>query len=155
MATFWRDRIINQVVVDGAHARVVLLDQSDRQEQLTVIRAIFGLTLWHVRDAIGEQNVSIGLGLASAEGSAIAGGAGVANAAVETDFPLRGWMFRSQYLLSGQVVDQHSVRIEKDIRAMRKMENGVLYLSINSANLLASAFDVHVTGIMRFLMKTA
>jgi len=157
MRTFWRDETIDVDIVTGAiHQAVQLLDgigvgTGRREDQLTIVRTIIGLNLWHVRDSIGDQLLSIGIGVASQQGFAAIDGE--ADPGEESQFPIKGWTYRGQYVVIGQTTDATAyTRIDKDIRAMRKLENGIYYLGLRNDNLTPTAFNVRVTGLIRMLV---
>ena len=152
MRTFWIDRTIDVAIVSGANHLAVSLFSAATLEafQLTIVRTIVNLDIWHLRDVVGVERVSLGIGLASEQGFAAVDGE--ADPGEETQSPIRGWVWRGQYVIGGAQTELRTVRVEKDIRAMRKLENGVYYIGLRSNNIDTASFDPHVTGMVRTLV---
>jgi len=121
----------------------------------TCIRTIIGLDVaYSVHDAgEGSHNWWMGIGVASQE--AFAAGA-VADPFNATDHPVRGWLFRSGGRVFGFAADQPAVyshRIEKDIRAMRKLDNGEMFVEFQNTLNEGAATTIHFDGFIRQYWK--
>jgi len=79
----------------------------------------------------GTQRLDYGIGVASAEAFAAGAGA-IPNPATSTEYPARGWLVAgSRYIqTSGQASELAALNWDFDIRTMRKIDKGILYLSI-------------------------
>ncbi len=157
MARFWVDTTFNDDVVVGAQLLRSLMtgfsSPQTRADQMTLLRTIIGIDCARTVHDSGEgsERVSIGIGLTSQE--AFAAGV-VADPETNTDFPVRGWVWRANYRVFGFAADQPTIftrRIDKDVRAMRKLENGEMYLVCSNAALEGVSGTVRLTGLVRQL----
>ena len=124
-----------------------------RFDQMTLLRTIVGLDVGSAVHDSGEgsQLASLGTGVMSQE--AFAGGA-FPDPQVATDFPTRGWVWRAQYRVYGFAADQPAVftrRIDLDIRAQRKLENGESFLVMNNGTEEGVAVTLLFIGLVRQL----
>jgi len=157
MPRLWIDTIINQAVAEGATTPLSLMtgvsSLDTRMSQMTLLRTIVGIDIaYTVHDSgEGSQVVSLGLGIASQEAFAASI---LADPQTATDFPARGWIWRARYRVYGFAADQAAVfnrRIDLDLRAKRKLENGESFINManNAQEGVASA--VSITGVIRQL----
>ena len=153
----WIDNLVNSDTVSGGQSAIDLAVQFTSEEtriaQLTLMRTIVRLDVAATVHDSGEgsQRVGIGLGIESQEAHA---------AAVHPDpltvgdFPARGWIYRGVWRVFGFAADQPAVSIREldfDIRARRKLENGVSAIIIDNQPVEGVAFTVRVIGIIRQL----
>ncbi len=108
--------------------------------------------------SISAQLISLGIGVTSRD-AFIAGGAAVPNAQTPTEFPVAGWVIRDQAVMvnqqdSGTVEAWHFPEFRFDIRAARKVDRGIAFMSITNADLIAGTTAVKVAGVIRCLVKT-
>jgi len=153
----WIDTLLNDAVASGGQFARDLTTQFSTEEtrlaQMTLMRTIMGVDLaYTVHDAgEGSQLFALGLGVESQEAFA----AGVHPDPFTTgDFPTRGWVFRGVWRVFGFAADQPAVftaRIDKDIRARRKLENGLSFIVGDNLALEGAASAITVTGIIRQL----
>jgi len=127
-------------------------DQS-RLAQMTLMRMIVRLDIaYTVHDAgEGSQRVGIGFGIESRE--AFAGGVHP-DPLTTGDFPTRGWIYRGAWRVFGFAADQPAISVRElnfDIRARRKLENGVSFMVIDNQAVEGVAATVRVLGIVRQL----
>ena len=153
--TDWMDTLVDVGVAVNSQAIVGLstaLVPAD-SARATVIRTILQLNMHSntVAGAFGIQMIDMAIGIASQEAFLASV---LPDPNVSTDKPARGWLWRTR-----QVVTQNGAEapigrdIEADIRGARKIENGELYLIINSTGLVGTNFTTAVTGLVRTLIK--
>ncbi len=73
-------------------------------------------------------------------------------------YPALPWVWRAAYRIYGFAADQPTVfnrRVDLDIRAQRKLENGVSFMRINNLAQEGVAATVRVTGFVRQLWLIA
>ncbi len=157
MPRVWIDTMFNNSVVVGSQITLTLMTDvtptQTRQNQMTLLRTVIGLDIGRLVHDSGEgsERMSLGIGIASQE--AFAAGA-ISDANAPTDFPTRGWVWRSQYRVFGFAADQPTVftrRIDLDIRAMRKLENGEAFLHVTLEAIEGVSSSAQVVGIIRQL----
>jgi len=157
MPRVWFDNVLTTVLGIGTISNTDLLADSDpiqtRINQMTLLRTIIGLDLGRTVHDSGEgsERVSLGIGVISQEAFAATV---TPDPNVQGDFPPRGWVWRSVYRTYGFAADQpavHSVRIDLDLRSMRKLENGVMCLTMLAETLEGSSSTVTALGIIRQL----
>ena len=157
MPTLWIDTIIDEDVPSVGQNRVSLMtgvsSVQTRFDRMTLTRTIVGIDIaYTVHDSgEGSQQMSLGIGVASQEAFA-AGTLPDPNSA--TDFPTRGWVWRAMYRVYGFAADQPAVfnaRVDKDVKAQRKLENGEAYIVINNDPIEGVAGVVRVIGLIRQL----
>ena len=103
---------------------------------------------------VSAQLVSLGIGIVSRDGFAVAGG--VPNPQTATDFPITGWVIRDQAVLvnqqdSGTVEAWHFPEFRFDIRAARKVDRGIAMLHVAQVDLIAGTTAVKIAGLVRCL----
>ena len=96
----------------------------------------------------GVQQLSLGFGVASQD--AFLAGA-LPDPSVEGDEPARGWLYRNQCVAVSALSGIYVQKCMGDFRGMRKVDNGELYLKIDSTALLGTAFTTRIDGIVRCL----
>ena len=155
--TAWDDAMLNFSLASGALAAAQQLMQnvSDTEKRgCTLQRLIIGLNVEAATRGIGNgvQRVWLGIGLTSDD--AYAGNA-LPDPESGSDYPVQGWLWR----WSGTIWDSvdfaaiQQVRIEKDLRAQRKLDRSTMFLTIKNDPRQGTAFEVQVTGIVRMLYK--
>ena len=155
--TFWIDTLVNETIAVASEAVVSLItgigSAQSRGDQMTLLRTILGIDIAAAVHDSGEGSsiVTYGIGVTSQE--AFAAGI-VPDPEVQTDFPTRGWVIREQYRVfsfEAGVADVHVRRIEKDIRARRKLENGESYIVIENTGLDGAPQPIIFLGLVRQL----
>ncbi len=156
--TLWIDTNVDSDVASGASALISLsgeftAQQDIRLARLTLLRTIVRLDVaYTVYDSgEGSQRLSIGVGLAAVE--AFSGGF-TSDSEDSSEFPTRGWVWRGVYRVFGFAADQPTINVREidlDLRSRRKVENGILFLTINNAAQEGVASAVNVTGMVRQL----
>ncbi len=152
---FWIDSVVSMTLVAGVQVNIDMMGVasfSESRRGWTLVRTIIGLDVAYAVHDSGEGShlVSLGIGIASTE--ALSSGTGIAEPDVPAEHPQAGWLYRAQYRIFGFAADQpavYSARIDKDIRAKRKLGNGLSIFSGNSSILEGAASTLRVNGIIR------
>ena len=118
---------------------------------MTLLRTIIGVDIAHLVHDSGEgsQQVSVGVGVVSQESFAAGS---LPDPEVVADFPIRGWIFRARYRIFGFAADQPQFmtrRIDMDIRAKRKLDNGESYWRSVNTNEEGVIGVILVSGMVR------
>ena len=155
---FWVDRLLNQDVASDGEVHLDLITGESIAgvlTDLTLIRTILCLDIHYSLHDAGEgyQNWNMGIFVQSREAAA-------ANIApdpnVAADHPQAGWVFRCGGVIHGFAADQPAAAVrtvERDIRAMRKLNRGVLSMILNNDPATGVASSIRFTGIVRCLYK--
>jgi len=153
----WSDtRIEISALVAGAEQSVDLLEDMPTLDTRTVIRLIGDL--WFMispNSTIVDSlsTVDIGIGVSSAEAFTIAGAA-LPNPGLPTQFPPRGWLYVNTQPVIQQAesvgVLNYLAHFKFDLRAMRKVDKGVLFLRMQQANVITGG-SMRVIGRVRTL----
>ena len=158
----WGDTLFTgtQVTVAAQISPVNLLTQLTPSDRITVMRLVINLQLIPSNTAangVGVQAVDLAIGVAAEE--AFTAGA-IPDPNNSGDVPARGWLWRDRRGVafqnsSGVVEDWFYPTINVDIRTMRKVDRGILYLTaFNSSVQGATPYDVDIIGIVRALCAT-
>ncbi len=155
----WADLIFNAVIPSGSNmvALDILFDLGvARLDTITVVRLVGAL---HIipnsfgTGPLGAQRVDIGIGVASAPAFPTA----VPQPDISTEYPPRGWLYITNKWMAmpGEV----SGKImwpdwEFDIRTMRKLDKGILYVAAGNNNVSGTAESVVLGGRIRALCLT-
>ena len=139
----------------------LLLDLTS-SDTITVTRIIGHLQLFNElgQHLIGIQGVDFGIGVASVEAFAVAGSAAIPDPSVSAEIPPRGWLWSdrmSMYMDEGQTDADFMwtyPEVRFDVRASRKVDRGICYLTMHSANLFGVAQTVNVVGCLGVLCMT-
>ena len=159
MPRVWMDSGIDLTPAVAATAIVVTLNQlaelESRFTQMTLLRTIVGLDVARLTHDSGEGSelVSLGIGIVSSE-AFVAGGTSLPQPQNNTEFPVRGWIWRARYRVYGFAADQPAVfnrRVDLDLRSMRKLENGVPYFTAQVQAVEGSNSVAQVSGLIRQL----
>ena len=153
----WIDTVTDFSIASGAAANISLMtgvsSTQTRFDQMTLVRTIIGCELAYTVHDFGEgsQVVFLGIGMTSQE--AFAAGS-FSDPDVNTDFPVRGWVWRAGYRIFGFAADQPAVfirRIDLDLRSQRKLENGEMFLATKNNAHEGATGAVDITGMIRQL----
>jgi len=159
----WVDLAFGSLTIPSNGAIVPLDVLFDMREEVnkTVARLIVGIDL-HIdnpdTNATGVARVTLGIGVATVEGFD-GGAATVPSPSTTKEYPIHGWLFRAQYVVmySNSAtfgIELHRFpRIDKDLRASRKVDKGILYLAVTNVALQGN-IAVEMTGMVRAFMLT-
>ena len=157
MPNLWIDSLFGGDVASGGQLLQSLMSgvsvTETRFTRMTLLRTIVRLDLaYTVHDAgEGSQQLDIGIAITSQEAFAAAS---VPDPDVQTDFPVRGWVWRSRYRIFGFAADQPAVSVravDLDLRGRRKLDNGEAYLVANNTAIEGVSSTVRVVGLVRQL----
>ncbi len=155
----WGDVIFEQALTDALQVNNDLLVTLAASDTVTVVRIIGHLTVIpnNLAGAIeGAMKIDLGIGVASKEAF---DADVVPDATTAADVPARGWLWADRLVCtkqntSGTMEDWHYPEVRFDVRAMRKIDRGVLYLQMNNNGLAGTGFTVTVVGRVRALCLT-
>ena len=147
----WTDTLISSTVASGAQGIITLMGGMSQIDSrgLTVARTIVRLSFLPpvaVSDAI--QGLHFGIGVVGQDAFAASA---VPDADVDGDRPPRGWIIRDSVAVPGaaSMTNAAPVRVELDIRGMRKVDDGELVLIMDSVAISGTPFIVRAFGIIR------
>ncbi len=155
--TIWIDTLLSDdIAASGQLVKSLMSGVSSVQtrfDSMTLLRTIVGLDLAYTVHDAGEGSgvLDIGIGVTTQEAF---NASVVPDPNVETDFPTRGWIYRSRYRVFGFAADQpavYSARVDKDIRSRRKLDNGECYIVANWSIIEGASATVKVLGLLRQL----
>ena len=157
--TAWDDQLPNFSVADGAFGSFLLMsDVADPEKRgCTLVRMILDFDIFPATPGAvsGRQNFALGIGVVS-DDAFTAGASGMPNPEVGSDYPVTGWLWRKRVavfdetLASGVVTPVH---VDRDLRAMRKLDRSSLVLMTFNGTAEGSPFAVTVMGTIRTLYK--
>ncbi len=153
---FWIDTRVELTVAVGTMQILSLMTNvtaSQSRRGWTCVRTLIGYDIaYTVHDAgEGSMNWFAGIGVASQEAFAV-GQTAIANPSVETDHPTRGWMYRAAGRVFGFAADQPAVyshRVDMDIRGKRKLDNGEMFLAVETGLNEGATTTISVDGFIR------
>lgn len=159
----WTDRrIVGVSLVAGTHFTRDLLFNAPTSDTQTVERIIGHIEVYYLTAAVPEDSESIvdmGIGVSSIEAFEVAAAAGLPSPADETEYPPRGWLYvqskgvRQVVSTSGDGLIDVGATFDFDLRGKRKVDKGVLFLSMIQAN-IATGGAMQVVGRVRVLCLT-
>ncbi len=159
MARLWIDTRVGITSGSGATQHQSLMSgftqPNTRLQGMTLLRTIIGLDMGALVHDAGEGSQQVALGIAIASEDAFAAGIGsLPQPEDPLAHPRLAWVFRMQYRVFGFAADQPAVftrRIDLDIRAQRKLENGVGFIIVNNTAQEGVAFTTFLSGFVRQL----
>jgi len=143
------------VIIDEGSLLTDLLVNAPTVDTLTAVRIIMDLEVGHsVTSTVDAFNVhSVGIGVTSREAFAAAV---IPDPEQDSQYPPRGWLYVANKAVRSHQ-DQGSTKTQArfvvDLRAMRKIDKGVLYLA-QSNNAVVQTLSVDVVGRVRVLCLT-
>ncbi len=160
----WADTLIDvPFTSSGAANNQDLLLTLTPSDTITVMRLVIHLTVGtqNFSDADdGATFVDMGIGVAAAEAFNV-GSTALPDPNQAGDVPARGWLWRDRMVhievnTTAPVITLfHISEVRADIRAMRKVDRGILYLRMVAAEQSVGDFvPTNVTGIVRALVAT-
>ena len=157
----WADqRFTGNALVAGTDFLSDLLQFAPDVDTLTAVRIIGDFDVhYDVTTTIADSDsfVDVGIGVSSVEAFA-AGAAALPDPANSTSFPPRGWLYAStgyvaQLVTSSTGIWNINARFQFDLRAMRKIDKGTLFLRIAQANINVGG-AMEIVGRVRTLCLT-
>ena len=157
----WADTIFNLTVASaGSITPLDLLFDLPEMTTKTVTRLIIGYDLFpepQGSNEVGIQRVHAGIGVVSSEAFALAA---VPDPGTSIDFPTLGWAWRDVHSIA---INEDSTfggqqfvypRVDADIRAMRKVDKGILFFAVDNILSTGSSFSIRIVGMVRALCLT-
>ena len=156
--TAWDDQLVlGTTLFDGVTGSFILVENSADSEKrgCTIVRILVGMQFVPaVPNAVnGLMVVTLGIGVTSDD--AFSAGA-LPDPEVDADFPVQGWMYRDRFMVADVASGGNAgaiLRVEKDLRAQRKIDRSSPFMSVRVDNIQGTAFSVIESGIVRVLYK--
>ena len=151
---FWIDTLVHITALQNTQTSISLMTNvsaTQSRRGWTCVRTIIGLDIARTVHDSGEGSELVSFGIAVASQEAFAASA-LSDSEIATDHPTRGWLFRAQYRIYGFAADQpavYNMRVDKDIRAKRKLDNGEMFLTAMSLAQDGTFGASEITGIVR------
>ena len=159
----WADFFVSMLLVDAVPQSVDLLTQAPDLDTITVARLVGRLHAQHAgltTQVDSRMAINIGIGVASVEAFGVAASAGLPIVGSAASQPPRGWLYRTQ-MLSTKVHSTGTTyeinepdMVDFDIRSLRKVDQGRLFLVAESLDIDFTAADIRLTGLIRALCLT-
>ena len=153
--TDWFDTRLSSDIANGAQV-IVRMTPVGFSPGFTLTR--FLMTLSFLPNpygaASGAQRVAFGVGICSEDAFAVPA---TPDPEQVTEFPPRGWVIRDELLVPSRLdgangqAPPNVVRLNYDLRAKRTIDNGVMYIAINSTAGSGTAFTIAAFGLTRML----
>ncbi len=151
---FWIDTFFNKDVGTAAttiDSLMTNVSATQSRRGWTMVRTIIGIDFaYTVHDSgEGSQVIAMGIGVASQEAFAASA---ISDPQTSMDHPTSGWVFRTAFRVFGFAADQPTIfvrRIEKDIRAKRKIQNGEMFFTVDNDPLEGVAAAIRMVGYIR------
>ena len=154
----WADQVFDQVIIAASSFHSNLLANAPTVDTLTAVRIVGDLRVFQnstVTMSDSAMVIDVGIGVTSTEAFA-AGAASLPSPVVSTEYPPRGWLYvaRKTYTV---VVQAEGINIlwpefSFDLRSMRKIDKGVLFMSVHNSNSDGAANNVILRGRVRVLL---
>ena len=155
----WVDLSVNENLAAGGREVLNILTASPVDlTTITVVRILGRLLVIPsvvANSSVSAQRVTVGIGVAAVEAFDI-GVTALPRAADDGDKPPRGWIYKEHGILvnqqdSGTVEAWHFPEFKFDVRGMRKVDHGILYITMENLDLLGGTTAVKVVGLLRAL----
>ncbi len=156
----WADtRVVGTALVAGTPLELNLLATAPVSDTLTVIRILVDLWVMYTTNVTVTDSLSIvdvGIGVASAQAFAV-GGTALPNPGNLDQDPPRGWLYIAskpvQEKVNAEGIMQLIAHFQADLRAARKIDKGVLFLTMEQNNITVGG-SMQVVGRVRALCLT-
>jgi len=159
----WADRIFNVTLLNNGQNKENLLTIPTPADTLTAVRIIGHIMVVSGASNEGEytQAIDLGIGVASGEAFNI-GVTALPSPAVEDEYPARGWLYRQRDVTQQAIptgatpvaMYKRPALFDFDLRAMRRIDKGVLYMMITCSEINGSGPANTVLGTVRVLCLT-
>ena len=155
----WADtRLAGTQLTAGTAVNVDLLADAPVLDTLTAVRIVCDLTVMYNVAATVVDSLSIvdlGIGVAAASAFAVSGALPAPQ--LTTEYPPRGWLYVGSKPVAQSAstdgVTNTMARFEFDIRSMRKIDKGTLFLTMIQADIITGG-SMQVVGRVRVLCLT-
>ena len=125
-----------------------------RLSRMTLTRTIIGIDVARTVHDSGEGSELLSMGIGVVSRSSFEAPTSVPDPGVASEFSVLGWVWRAAYRIWGVAADQPTTehtRIDLDIRAQRKLENGVSVVTACLVAIEGANSTATVTGFIRQL----
>ena len=156
----WADDLISVSVVAGSPQTRDLLTNAPVIDTMTAVRIVGYI---EVNGAITTeieyaQLCDVGIGVASIEAFTVAG-TSLPAPNVDSDYPPRGWLYVArrqawQFKAGGAQQQRHDAVFEFDVRSMRKIDKGRLFITMASTDQGGTSTTMLFNGRVRTLCLT-
>jgi len=136
---------------------------SEGSDTITVTRLVGVVNMFtsSTNEVEYTQEVDLGIGVASKE-AFLVGGTALPDPNVAGDYPARGWLYISREVAQQAIptggtptaMYRQNIRFQFDIRTMRKVDKGILYVHIRNTNVDGTATLLQTSGRIRALCMT-
>ena len=155
----WADRVLNVNLISGAASQNFnLLADAPTVDTLTAVRVILHLTCFpEIGDhPDGIQAIHMGVGVASLEAFNVNA---LPDPNISTEYPARGWLWVDtgavyQDISTAPLNRYWIAEFKMDVRAMRKIDKGILFLAMVTDLQAGLSFDLRIVGRTRVLCLT-
>ena len=153
--TIWIDSRIGIAPTSGGSANSSLFGALSPTEltRSTITRMLIRLEFVSetVAGAWGVQLADVGIGITSQEAFAAST---LPDPSVAGDKPSRGWLYRNQIMVSQNGISTDmKTTVVADIRSQRKVDDGELFIIVDSTALLGTSFTMQMRGMIRTLVR--
>ena len=159
----WADsRFLAATLAINAEVHTNLLANAPTVDTLTAVRIVGDLIVEFDPTSTHSDQlnlVEVGIGVTSTEAFA-AGSASLPSVASETEYPPRGWLYldgttcMNTIDATNQAIQMRPARFQFDVRAMRKIDKGILFMSIASRLGKGGGVTTLISGRVRVLCLT-
>ena len=159
----WADSLFSDLVTPGTSVIKNLLVGAPTVDTLTAVRIIgdIEVTTQTLSEVEHMETIDVGVGVASAEAFAV-GASALPDPDDSADYPPRGWLYVARRVVSQSIPTggtptamwRKDAVFAFDLRAMRKIDKGVLYLHVDSTNVDGTSSTTRMTGRVRVLCLT-
>jgi len=156
----WADqRFAGLSFVANTEILVDLLENLDSMDTLTVVRIVGDLTMnYLVSTTVGDALSIVDVGIGVCASAAFGVGGATPAPSTETEYPPRGWIYAASQPVT-QILDaaggvsivDRPARFQFDIRAMRKVDKGILFMNMVQNNITVGG-AMQITGRVRTLV---
>jgi len=155
----WADTVFNQPLTDAQQVNSDLLVDLPASPVITVVRIIGRLTICPnsiTNQISGLTVVDFAIGVSSVEAFTASV---LPDADQSVEAPPRGWLWTTRTIciqdrLNTEPASRFVDQIEFDVRSMRKVDKGRLFLQMENNQASGTAFTVSVIGRVRVLCVT-
>ncbi len=155
----WADTLLSNAIATPGTLNINLLTNAPTVDTLTAVRIVGHVII--VPDAElsavdGSQNVDIGIGVTSVEAF---GANTLPDANDDTKYPPRGWLWIDRFTMmiavgAGPIDRYQFTDYHFDVRSQRKVDKGVLFMTIQNVVASGGGNAVQVSGRIRVLCLT-
>ena len=152
----WDDTNINSSLTSGTGVVLQLVNQDIKD--LTSVRVVARLKFQPASVSAtnqGQMLCDVGIGIASLDAFNV-GITAIPDVTNTAAFPPRGWVWKSKLFCAmenntGSVEFVKEDVLDIDIRAMRKLDRGILYLTAETNGISGTPFATRLIGLVRVL----